>query len=310
MSDRLDREKRLSLDLTSIIVTQTAKALSKAHKLGIVHRDIKPDNLFLTYEDDELFLKVLDFGIAKQTGVAAAKSVTSTGMMVGTPEYMSPEQVLSAKTVSSSADVWALAVVSYHCLTGGVPFTGETLGLAVRGDRQQGRQTPFAAAPGPAAGARWLVRTRARQGRATALRDGQGGRRDVQLGVDRHAAAVRRVGVVSGRPTGRARTQPCRPAPRPPSPIRWATARRDSLDPAPFRSRAPPQHRAVEARRRSPGRRRAANAPPDATKRCSVCSRPRWSAQARRRSCCSAATSPSQTSPSPTWAAQPWGARP
>jgi serine/threonine-protein kinase len=129
LGDRLERVGTLSLDETVAVVEQASRALSKAHRLAIVHRDIKPDNLFLTTDadDDDIYLKVLDFGVAKQTGVELA-SVTTTGTMVGTPEYMSPEQALSAKDVDEQADLWALAVVAYRCLTGTVPFTGETLG--------------------------------------------------------------------------------------------------------------------------------------------------------------------------------------
>ncbi|MEZ4437793.1 MAG: protein kinase [Polyangiaceae bacterium] len=128
LADRLRRERRLSVGLTELVVTQAAKGLSKAHRAGVVHRDIKPDNLFLTWEDDELFLKVLDFGVAKRTNLPKVSKVTGTGMMVGTPEFMSPEQVLSSKSVDPRADLWSLAVVAYNCLTGGVPFTGETIG--------------------------------------------------------------------------------------------------------------------------------------------------------------------------------------
>jgi len=128
LEQRLERTAPLSIEQTVAIVAQTAKALNKAHKLGIVHRDIKPDNIFLMADEDELHVKVLDFGIAKQTGIAPSKSVTSTGTMIGTPEYMSPEQVLSAKGVDAATDLWALAVVAYRCLTGRVPFSGETLG--------------------------------------------------------------------------------------------------------------------------------------------------------------------------------------
>jgi serine/threonine-protein kinase len=129
LAQRLERERVLSLTHARHVVVQTAKALSRAHKLGIVHRDIKPDNLFLINdEDEEIFVKILDFGIAKQTNLPKVSAVTGTGMMVGTPEYMSPEQVLSARSVDFRSDLWALAVVTYHCLTGGVPFSGETLG--------------------------------------------------------------------------------------------------------------------------------------------------------------------------------------
>jgi hypothetical protein len=110
------------------VVNQTSKALGKAHSLGLVHRDIKPENLFLTDLDGEIFVKVLDFGIAKETSARSeARSMTTTGSMIGTPYYMSPEQVLSAKLVSSGADLWSLAVVAYHALTGRVPFDAETV---------------------------------------------------------------------------------------------------------------------------------------------------------------------------------------
>lgn len=130
LSALMKRDGQLSIDQTEAVVRQTGKALARAHKLDIVHRDIKPENLFLEDdEDEELFLlKVLDFGIAKQTNLAQPSNVTSTNMMVGTPEYMSPEQVLSSKTVDGQADCWSLAVVAYRCLTAGVPFTGETVG--------------------------------------------------------------------------------------------------------------------------------------------------------------------------------------
>jgi len=129
LQTRLDRVGYLSLQETRAVVLQTARALGKAHRLGVVHRVFKPDNLFLTPDDDEPFLlKVLDFGIAKQTGMQQAAKMTSTGSMVGTPEYMSPEQVLSGNTVDLRSDLWAIAVVAYRCLTGTVPFLGETLG--------------------------------------------------------------------------------------------------------------------------------------------------------------------------------------
>jgi serine/threonine-protein kinase len=124
---RLDRMGALTPRETASIVGQVCRALSKAHANGVVHRDIKPDNLFLTDSDGELFVKVLDFGIAKQTADQPV-GVTSTGMAVGTPLYMSPEQAVSAKDVTQATDLWAVAAVAYRCLTGRVPFQGNTFG--------------------------------------------------------------------------------------------------------------------------------------------------------------------------------------
>jgi serine/threonine-protein kinase len=128
LNRRLERTGPMPVDELSRVVTQVCRALGKAHAVGIIHRDIKPDNIFLLDQDGELFVKVLDFGIAKRTNQAHSKVVTTTGAMVGTPYYMSPEQMFSSKHVDFRADLWSLGVVAYHCLTGHVPFEGETLG--------------------------------------------------------------------------------------------------------------------------------------------------------------------------------------
>jgi serine/threonine-protein kinase len=127
LDDRLRREGKLGLAETTKIVRDVAKALASAHKAGIVHRDIKPANLFLVDVEGDVFVKVLDFGIAKQTR-EIAQGVTHTGMLLGTPQFMSPEQVIEAKNVDYHADLWALAVVAYNCLTGQRPFRGESIG--------------------------------------------------------------------------------------------------------------------------------------------------------------------------------------
>jgi serine/threonine-protein kinase len=127
LGKRLAAVGRLSLAETTDIVVQVCKALAKAHRFGIVHRDIKPENIFLTDADGDIVVKVLDFGIAK-TQVASTAAVTSSGVTVGTPYYMSPEQVVSAKAVDHRSDLWSLGVVAYHCLTAARPFDGETLG--------------------------------------------------------------------------------------------------------------------------------------------------------------------------------------
>ncbi len=128
------RGKLLPAEVTAIY-TQVAKALGKAHAVGIVHRDLKPDNLFLcASEGDELFVKVLDFGIAK--GDARLGSGTTTGQVIGTPYYMSPEQIVGSRTIDLRADIWSLGVVVYELVTGKRPFDGESIGaltLAIHG---------------------------------------------------------------------------------------------------------------------------------------------------------------------------------
>ncbi|MBW2459129.1 MAG: protein kinase [Deltaproteobacteria bacterium] len=128
LGERLTRLGPLSLIDARKVVTETAMALAQAHELGIVHRDIKPDNLFLVDADEAAFIKVLDFGIAKQSEMPEQSVVTMTGAMMGTPEFMSPEQVLSTKDVDYRSDLWSLGVVAYYALTERVPFSGETLG--------------------------------------------------------------------------------------------------------------------------------------------------------------------------------------
>ncbi|MCA9625656.1 MAG: serine/threonine protein kinase, partial [Myxococcales bacterium] len=109
------------------VVTQACKALAKAHERGIFHRDIKPANIFLIDGGGEAFVKVLDFGVAKFTGEEAV-NMTAAGNMVGTPAFMSPEQLFHGKEVDHRGDLWSLAVVTYFALLGKRPFVGKTLG--------------------------------------------------------------------------------------------------------------------------------------------------------------------------------------
>jgi serine/threonine-protein kinase len=130
LRSRLVREGRLPRGDVATIVSQAAKGLSRAHALGIVHRDLKPDNLFLCKDDDgALHLKILDFGIARDEGpIGAAPHRTGTGQLLGTPAYMSPEQALARSQVDFRSDLYSLAVVAFHCLTGRLPFETEALG--------------------------------------------------------------------------------------------------------------------------------------------------------------------------------------
>jgi serine/threonine-protein kinase len=137
---RAEIAARGALDPATVvtIVTQVAKALTKAHAAGLLHRDIKPDNIFLCHGEagDDLFVKLLDFGIAKTpaaSGEAELDGETKTGQVVGTPFYMSPEQVTAQKVVDLRSDLWSLGVVAFEALTGRRPYDGPSFGaLAVK----------------------------------------------------------------------------------------------------------------------------------------------------------------------------------
>jgi serine/threonine protein kinase len=126
LTERLRRDQALSLHNVFTLMTQLAGVLNNAHAAGIVHRDLKPDNLFLIDSEYELFLKVLDFGIAKQTQVTDTSMVTESGALVGTPNYMSPELLLGHE-LDHRADLWAASVLAYQCFTGALPFEGDTV---------------------------------------------------------------------------------------------------------------------------------------------------------------------------------------
>jgi serine/threonine protein kinase len=116
---------KLSLRHTAQLVSQVAEVLTQTTAMGIVHRDIKPANLWLVDSRHDVFVKVLDFGLAKECS-STARELTAAGDVVGSPRYMSPEQFLGASDLDERADLWSLAVVAYRSLTGARPFHGET----------------------------------------------------------------------------------------------------------------------------------------------------------------------------------------
>lgn len=123
----LEREGTLPLARVLSITNQIARALGAAHSLGIIHRDLKPANIMLTCKNGENeVVKVLDFGIAKSLSEGNADNLTQTGLLLGTPTYMSPEQVLG-ESVDSRSDVYSLAIIVYQMLSAQVPFRGDNL---------------------------------------------------------------------------------------------------------------------------------------------------------------------------------------
>jgi serine/threonine-protein kinase len=129
---RLQRERRLSISATLSIIDPVCKALGRAHATGIVHRDLKPGNIFLARQEvgPEL-VKILDFGIAKFAGSAPAGTETQTGALLGSPSYMSPEQVRNSKQVDHRSDLWSLGVIAFECITGRRPFSGDDIGYVL-----------------------------------------------------------------------------------------------------------------------------------------------------------------------------------
>ncbi len=127
LRQRLDREGRLALPALARIMRQVSKGLALAHAAGIVHRDLKPSNIFLARSGDEEIAKILDFGVAKATRASLSGEHTATGILVGSPEYMSPEQA-RALPLDHRSDIWSLGVVAFFALTGERPFAGNSFG--------------------------------------------------------------------------------------------------------------------------------------------------------------------------------------
>ncbi|HEX3346346.1 MAG TPA: serine/threonine-protein kinase, partial [Polyangiaceae bacterium] len=153
LADRVRRVGALPVAEAVDFVLQAAKPLGEMHDEGIVHRDVKPSNLFLARDaDGKERIKLLDFGVAafQQPVARADSSLTLSEVVVGTPRYMAPEQVVASKRVDARADVWALGVTLYELLTGAPPFDGQTV-LAVLNqiERQESRRLTEARADVP-----------------------------------------------------------------------------------------------------------------------------------------------------------------
>lgn len=129
LAARLGRTKNMAIDEVVWVASQACKGLAEAHRRGIVHRDVKPANLFLARRADGVIVtKLLDFGIAKVSdpGMAVEAGLTSSDHALGTPRYMSPEQLTASARVDARTDVWSLGVVFFECLVGEPPFARGT----------------------------------------------------------------------------------------------------------------------------------------------------------------------------------------
>jgi serine/threonine-protein kinase len=122
---RIRRRGKLPVDEARRIMSETADALSAAHALSIIHRDIKPDNILL--EGSRGRVMVTDFGIAKALSSSSGATLTGAGVAIGTPAFMSPEQAAGEREIDGRSDVYSLGVVSYQMLTGELPFTAPTV---------------------------------------------------------------------------------------------------------------------------------------------------------------------------------------
>jgi len=127
LSSVVKRESKLAVATACAYATQILQALEAAHSLGVIHRDLKPDNVFVTFQGGRPILKLIDFGIAKLKTAQAGqtKNLTVAGMLMGTPEYMAPEQAYSADKVDVRADLYAVGVMLYEMLSGQPPASAD-----------------------------------------------------------------------------------------------------------------------------------------------------------------------------------------
>jgi eukaryotic-like serine/threonine-protein kinase len=129
LSELIMRDAPLTVERSLAIVKQAASALGAAHAKGIVHRDVKPENVYLVRRGELDFVKVVDFGVSKavrsrEEAGSEWQRLTRTGAVLGTPLFMSPEQAGGSEDVDERADIWATALILYECLTGELPFRG------------------------------------------------------------------------------------------------------------------------------------------------------------------------------------------
>jgi serine/threonine-protein kinase len=203
LRSKLDRERQLAIEEAVQLTAEVGDALAAAHALGIVHRDIKPENILL--QDGHAL--VADFGIALAVQTAGGQRMTQTGLSLGTPQYMSPEQAVGEKAVDARSDLYSLAAVTYEMLTGDPPFQGNNVQAIIAriiSSEPEPVETLRKAAPAQV---------------SAAVMKSLG-----KLPADRHADVKQYVAALKGDPLA-VRTSGARPAPaRAPSRLPWAVA--------------------------------------------------------------------------------------
>ncbi len=127
LASRIKRAGRVPQNEAANLVDQLLSGLAAAHDAGVIHRDIKPDNCFIVQKGGKDHLKLLDFGISKVAGDAREMRMTRTGVVMGTPYYMAPEQARGSKDIDHRCDLYAAGAILYECVTGRVPFEAESV---------------------------------------------------------------------------------------------------------------------------------------------------------------------------------------
>ena len=131
LSQRLRRYGRLDPETAATIFQQICKGLKAAHAAALIHRDLKPSNIFIASRDDAEVIKLLDFGVVKALDQTGQTEATVTGLLLGTPQYMSPEQARATRDIDHRSDLWSAGVILFRMLTGNNPFKGESVGDVV-----------------------------------------------------------------------------------------------------------------------------------------------------------------------------------